>query len=282
MTNLTEQEVRLAFELGTNTISAETAEKFRRQMEVRGLNPDAALAQHGHGVGSRLAADPSQATPKPAQRLAVDIDPVKLPRLSAEQTAKAAETLRKFWTGDPAVLEAALNNAGAAPVALAAPDTRTEEEREFDNSSLAAPVDPASYDLNGLWLGREADLSQLPERDRTIRSTMSELSVPAALGRATAEAFADSASEWSRLAGRGEVAIKQFHLEQSALFARVTKMGWQEAASQMKPWLAKMSEGTREFLRASGSLESAPARVRLWQAFQLVRERAKIGAGDRR
>jgi len=67
------------------------------------------------------------------------------------------------------------------------------------------------------------------------------------------------------------------HLEQNSLFARVTKVGWQEAAAQMKPWMAKMSDATREFLGSSGSLESATARVRLWQAFQLVQARAGMG-----
>lgn len=106
---------------------------------------------------------------------------------------------------------------------------------------------------------------------------MSELSVAKALGLATAEAFADSASAWSKLAGQGELAVKTYHLEQNALFARVTKIGWAEASQQMKPWLAKSSDGTREFLASSGSLESAPARVRLWQTFQLATARAKMG-----
>ncbi len=275
----TEQEVRRALELGTNTISPETAERFRQQMAARGLDPSATLTKHG--VGQQTPPDPSN-TPKEPQRMATDIDATGLPRLTGEQTEQAAATLRRFWTGDPAELEAALKNAGASPVDQPAPDNRTEEEREFDASNLAA-VQPSEYQLDGLWVGRNATDRQgylaadVPTLERTIRGTMAELQVPQALGRQFADDMLASRDKWSALSEAGDpVSAERHYMEQSTLFTKVAKVGWQEAAAQMKPWLAKMSAATREFLARSGALESAPARIRLWQSFQLSQVRAKM------
>jgi hypothetical protein len=105
----------------------------------------------------------------------------------------------------------------------------------------------------------------LPRMEASLRSSMSELTVPKSLGRQMAEDMIASSDAFEALSNPGdEVAAKQYHLNESATFARVTKVGWQEAAAQMKPWLAGMSEETREFLAKSGALESAAARVRLW------------------
>jgi hypothetical protein len=57
----------------------------------------------------------------------------------------------------------------------------------------------------------------------------------------------------------------------------VTKVGWDQAAEQMRPWMATLSPETKEFLQASGALESGKTRVRLWQAFQLANARKTMG-----
>lgn len=270
-----EQDIRAQFDGAASTLSPETAETFRQQMQARGLSAeqiDATLAKHRIGAPSQT---PTETTPVTPKQYAPDIGPDGLPRLTAAQTAQAAETLRKFWTGDPSVLEQALKNAGAgAPVTEPAPDGRTDDEREFDASSLASPVDPSGYDLNGIHLGRDqGDSGELAKLDRTLRSTMSELSVAKSLGRSTAEAFMDSADTYAQVAEAGPLAVKQYHLEQSALFARVARIGWQEAAKQMAGWLQKMSPETKAFI-ASGAVESAVARVKLYQAFTLSQARA--------
>ena len=266
-----EQEVRAAFETATNTISADTAERFRKEMEERGLDPSAALAKHG------ASPSPGEQQPVTPQRYAPDIDPATgLPRFTPDQTKALAENLKKFWTGDPTVLDAALKNASAAPiVAPAGPDTRTELERDFDASSLAG-VRPEEYALDGAYVGR----GQInPAMDRTIRTALGELSVAKSLGVTTVEAFLDSGREYAAVAAKGDLAVKQYHLEESAKFARVNRVGWQQAAAEMKPWLEKVSPATREFLAKSGAVESAAGRTRLYQAFTLQRERAGMKGG---
>jgi len=282
MTHENEQAVRAAFQTGATEVTDAAREQFVAQMRARGLDPSQTLAKHApqQPGGSK----PSAASPAtPPQRLSPDIDAQGVPRLNAAQVEQAAATLRRYWSGDPAVLEAELARAGAKPLAEPIADTRTDEQREFDSSTLAPPVDPASYDLNGLWLDRAArdgryDVAELPALEGAIRSTMAELSIPKVLGRTFAEDMADSASVFGKLSEKGDdVAVQRYHLEQSALFARVTKVGWAEAAAQMKPWLARMSKDAREFLADSGALESAPARVRLWQSFQLQQARSRMG-----
>ncbi|HLG45274.1 MAG TPA: hypothetical protein VKY24_03445 [Reyranella sp.] len=285
-----------------SVVSAETANAFAEQMRARGLDPTETLARYGYGAkpSERVEPDNGNATPKadgttpkadpppvPIRReqrdAGLDIDPTTgLPRFTAEQTAALADNLRKFWSGDPAVLEAALAGAGA-PAEQPIADTRTEAERSFDGSTLAS-VKPEEYELNGLWVGHNVSdrfgylNNDLPAMEASLRSIMSKLSVPKAVGRQFAEDMIASSDAFEALSNAGdEAAAKQYYLEQSAAFARVTKVGWQEAAAQMKPWLAGMSEETREFLAKSGATESVAARVRLWQAYQLAMARSKMG-----
>lgn len=278
-----------------SVVSPETANAFAEQMRARGLDPTETLARYGYGQKPQPRVEPdgntppaNQPSPKPqdvpreARHAMADIGPDGLPRLTAEQTAALADNLRKFWTGDPEALEAALKGAGV-PAEQPVADTRTEEERSFDGSTLGA-VQPSEYDLNGLWVGHNVSDrfgyldNDLPAMEASLRSTMSELSVPKALGRQMAEDMIASSDVFEALSDAGdEVAAKQYHLNESAAFARVTKVGWQEAAAQMKPWLAGMSAETKEFLAKSGALESAAARVRLWQSYQLATARAKMG-----
>lgn len=282
-----------------SVVSQATAERFAAEMRAKGLDPSQALAEYGYRVGGAPAGqrvEPDQPSPKPTPKdvpqvrreqrdLVADIDPTTgLPRFSAEQTAALADNLRKFWTGDPEALEAALAGAGV-PAEQPVADTRTEAERSFDGSTLGA-VAPEEYELNGLWVGHNMTDrfgyldNDLPAMEASLRSSMSELSVPKSLGRAMAEDMIASSDAFEALSRAGDdVAAKQYHLNESATFARVTKVGWQEAAAQMKPWLAGMSAETREFLAKSGALEGAAARVRLWQAFQLATARGKMKGG---
>jgi hypothetical protein len=274
----TETEIKAAFTHGGAAISPETAERFAAQMRERGLDPSAALAKHGHGASPEPMPTTDQVV-KPAQRLALDIDPATgFPRLTPAQVEQAAQTLREHWTGSPETLEAALAAAGAKPLTPAVPDDRSPEAVEFDNSALAAPADGAGYSLDGIWLGREADLATLAKTEQAMRSTMAELKVPSVLGRQFAEDLLSGAATWAELSG-DTVAVQQHHASENALFARATKVSWAEASAAMKPWLAAMSEGTRSYLASSGALEAASVRVRLWQAFTLQRARAGMKGG---
>lgn len=273
MTNETEQEVRRAFELGTNTVSPETAASFRQQMAARGLDPSATLAKHG--VGQQQPPADTTSRPK-ATSYAPDIGPDGLPRFTSEQTNALAENLKRYWSGPMEVLEAALKNAGVAPINEPVTDTRTDEEREFDNSSLGAGA-PGDYDLNGLWLGRGASLEDMAELTGPIRTALSALSVPKAAGMSFAEALVDSRAATEALADKSPEAQQTYHMNQRADFARAAKIGWEEAAAQMKPWIAKLPAETREFLANAGAFNTATAMVRLWSTYQLVSARAKMG-----
>lgn len=277
MSNETEQAVRSAFVAGTNTVSDATAQTFRDQLAARGVPADqidATLRAHGYGqqAGQSNAPAPKAAPMRP------DIDPATGVRgLTSEETLKAADTLRKFWTGSPEALEAALERAGVPRVDAPA-DTRTEAQKEFDASSLAPPVDPSSYNLNGIWLQRSPEtVTDMAKFDGMLRQSLSALRVPQALGQSFAEDFLDAAAATDDLAERDEAAQQQFHLEQRSLFAKVTKVGWAEAAAQMKPWLATMPTNIRDFLRDSGGLNAAPAMIRLWQSYQLATARSRMG-----
>jgi hypothetical protein len=275
MINETEQAVRTAFTTGApNTVSDATAATFREQMLSRGIAADeveATLARNGYGQRQ----SGSQQTVRQSAQAEVDAATKTRPFSTAElQTA--ADTLRKFWTGPQDELEAALAAAGAPKADSAGLDTRTEQEREFDASSLGAGA-PEDYDLNGLWLGRDASMQDMAELTGPIRTALSALSVPKAAGMSFAEAIADSRAATGDLEDKSPEAQQTFHMQQRADFARAAKIGWEQAAAQMKPWLAKLPAATRDFLANTGAFNTTTAMIRLWSTYQLVSARAKMG-----
>jgi len=269
MTTEAEQAVRSAFAAGASAPTQETLDKFAADMRARGIDASATLAKHA----VQQAGDPqsdARADLQPTINAATGVR-----GLSPSEVATAADTLRKFWTGDQAELDAALERAGA-PTADTAPDTRTDAEREFDGSSLGARA-PEEYELNGLWLGRDADMHDAATTTDAIRTALSALSVPKVAGLSFAEAVVDSRAQTESLAELSPEAQQTWHMQQKVDFARATKVGWEEAAAQMRPWLAKMPAETRDFLSVSGAFNSVTAMVRLWSTFQLVEARAKMG-----
>lgn len=110
-----------------------------------------------------------------------------------------------------------------------------------------------------------------------IRTALSNLSVPKAAGLSFAEAMADSSVLTENLAELSPAAQQTWHMQQKVDFARATKIGWEQAAALMRPWLAHLPAETRDFLSASGTFNSVTAMVRLYSTFQLVQARADMG-----
>jgi hypothetical protein len=107
---------------------------------------------------------------------------------------------------------------------------------------------------------------------------LSVLSVPRALGLTFAGAIVDSAAETRDLEDMSPEAQQTYHMQQRADFAKIAKVGWAEASTAMRPWLAKLPVATRDFLAGAGAFNSVTAMVRLCSTFQLVQARAKMGA----
>jgi hypothetical protein len=275
----TETEIRQQFSTGApSTVSDATAQTFRDQLITRGIPADqidATLRANGYGQHQQSGPKPSGSSDQPGPKQ--ELIDTSNPRFSSDQLQAAAENLARFWTNDPQLLKDTLARSGITlPDGAPLNDGRTPLAQEYDSSNLA-PVGAADYDLHDLWVGRSAD-ADIPQLDRTIRGAMSELSVPAALGNAFANDMCDSAAMWTDLREEGdEASMQRYHAEQSALFGRVTKLGWEQAAEQMRPWLAKLSDNTKEYLKESGALESGPARIRLWQSYQLATARSRMG-----
>src|SRR5258708_17697224 len=112
MTMSTENDIRQQFLTGTSTVSDATAQTFRGQLTARGVSAeqiDATLRAHGYGQ----RVEQSDAPALKAAPMQIDIDPATGVRgLTSAETLQAADTLRKFWSLDPAALELALEQAG--------------------------------------------------------------------------------------------------------------------------------------------------------------------------
>jgi hypothetical protein len=175
----------------SETVTDAAAAAFRDQMTAWGLDGSAALAHFNRGPDGQPVQPVQPSTPAPtqgtaAQRFASDLGPTKTGRLTPQQEEQAAATLSRFWTGDPAVLEAALRGEGMTEVDEAA-DTRTEAEKEFD-ATLGGAYGH-EYDLGGVYQGHNVgDVSQLAKVDTAIRETLEALDFPPMLAKGFVDA----------------------------------------------------------------------------------------------
>jgi hypothetical protein len=268
---MSDQEIKAAFTAGTaNAPTQEMLDKFAADMRSKGLDPSQTLAKHA------VQQQSGDIPPPQSRPVKLDINPATGVRsLTSEETLKGADQLRKFWSGDPAVLEAALEGAGVPKVEAPA-DTRTDAERNFDSSSLGAGA-PEEYELNGLWLGRDAELHDAATTTGAIRTAFSALSVPKAVGLGFAEAMLNSREVTADLAEMSQAAQETWHIQQRVDFAKIARVQWSDAAAQMRPWLDRLPAATREFLSGAGAFNSVTAMVRLYSTFQLVQARAGMG-----
>jgi hypothetical protein len=177
-------------------ITDATVTAFREQLTARGVPADqieATLAKHGHGQQQQQGSPAPERTPRE-----LDINPhTGHPRLNSAELETAAANLRKHWTGDLQVLEAALAKAGASP-AVDAADERTQTEREFDG--VFGGSDPAGYELRGAYHNAGIPVAELAEVDQDMRAVLSAMDYPKVMAQSLViDILAANKNGWASL-----------------------------------------------------------------------------------
>jgi hypothetical protein len=264
-----ETEVRAAFAAGNSAPTQEALDQFAADMRTKGIDPTGTLARHAVQQPGGPDARPDLQPSINAATGVRDLTPAEM--------ATGADTLRKFWTGDQAELDAALAQAGA-PMVNDTPDTRTDAEREFDNSSLGVPVDPSEYDLLNVFVSREGlSSNELPALAGSIREALGSFGVPRALGPATATDFLDAIAEAKWLEGQPEVVQQSYILEQRTMVGRVLKVDYPEVIAAIKPYVDRLSPASKAWLGSSGAVNRAQTLIRLYQTVTLQNYRKGMG-----
>jgi hypothetical protein len=162
-------------------VTPSAAQQFAAHVRSVGGDPTTSLQAYGYGPDGAPVqpATPGQATPAP-RPIVDDLGPSKTGRLTPAQQEAAAATLQKFWTGDPAVLRAALEGEGMVEVDEA-DDVRTEAQREFDGTFAGAHAN--QYELTGAYVGHVGDVGQMAKVDGAMRETLAAMDFPAALAK---------------------------------------------------------------------------------------------------
>lgn len=244
--------------------SAEVIEAFKSRAKAAGVSDEAIAATLGRHTGQAPASAAKPAT------MRADLDAAKLPTFTAGEKEALAGNLAKHWSGDPQVLQDAITAAGIKPNAA---DPRTEAERDFDTQ--LGGVAPGEYNLNGVYLGRDAAAIAL---DRTLRASLSGMEIPAALGRGLATAFLDSAREYSEL--KEGPARELWKKEQVALAGRAGRdIGSVDDIVKLAAQaLARVQADIRDKLKAAGAFETATVVLNLARQAQRLAHRAQLSA----
>ncbi len=280
-------------------ITPATADTFEQTLIARGVAPADAKARADAYRPQQVDPQAPPVTPprRPDDWQASDLSPDKLPRLTQGQiegakthlvgyreklVAKAADTTltpadRARATASLERVDATLKGMGHDPVNPPV-DTRTNAERQFDNADLSAAVDPAAYELHGIFNRAELATANLPALDATIRSSMAELNVPTALGKMVADAILDGAEKWRGLPN--DKAREDHFAANRRTVAAVLKVQYEQVIADLKPVIAKLSEANRAWLAKSGALESPNTLIALYRAQRIVAGRAKLGGGN--
>ena len=264
---ISESAARASFDAGS--ISDASRAEFTRIMAARGLDASDTLAKHG--VVEQVPAP----APEPRPAMQPDLDHAKLPRLTSTELEIAADTLAKNWTGDPAVLDAALRNAGLELVDDGT-DGRTDVERDFDRT-LGAPASPDDYDLGSLLVNR-TDLGPdgAVEVATAVRGALAEMAIPKHLGSALGNAILDAVERSNETPG---VENAQRSNEQVALACRIVGVGREELLATVRPVLARLGPDGKELIqRAVAGGHDANLLVYLFRAAELGLVRAGLKA----
>jgi hypothetical protein len=239
---------------------------------VAALSPDAratftaSLERAGYSradidakLGAQQQQSPSGSQQTPRQPVET-LDWKKHPTLTDRQRKQAAETLTKFWTGDPQVLRDALEREGLGEVDDAN-DTRSEPERAFDAAFGGAA--PGDYDLNGLYVGRAAgmDTAELAAFDADLRGALSAMEVPLAMGRSMAETLIDGANSFGRIPEGAARTL--WHVEQKVLLERIGNASADHLTRLAAHALAKLPKATVAGWHKDGGLHSAATILQL-------------------
>ena len=249
-----------------------TVAAFKATAAKYGLSADAAnktLAAHGVAVEQQQQGGPTGQAVASERPVIETLNEHKHPSLNDRQLGQAAETLRKFWTGDPKVLEDALARAGVKETVA---DNRTDREKSFDASLGGAR--PEEYALDGVYQGRSIEPAELGNVDRDMRTMLSAMETPAAIGRSLAEAVLDANKSWAPLTSDG--ARKPYEAEQRSIALRATgAASWEDLISAAKVAVQKIPRDLARDLARAGSFESGRVLALLYgQGARLIRRQA--------
>jgi len=266
----------------TTSITPEAVTSFQATAAKYGLSGDAVnktLGAHGAAPVETPAPGGPGSQAVLADRPIVDtLNEHKHPTLSDRQLEQAAATLTKFWTGDPQVLRDALERAGLQEVDVEDPnDQRGELEKSFD--ATLGGVRPEEYDLNGVYTGRSGniDTGGLTEVDRDMRTMLSAVEMPPAMGKALTEAVLDAnGGGWNSLTS--DAARRSYSAEQYAIAIRATgASSYENLISTVKVAVDRIPRAIAQDLAARGVFENGRVLALLYGQGQRLTQRAALG-----
>jgi len=234
------------------------------------------LTRAGHDPGAVAAALLAGAAPPAGQP--INTGPVaRSGDLSPQQSEQAAETLTKHWTGDPAVLRTALENAGL--VEADTEDGRSEAARAFD--AAHGGLDPSGYSINGAFVGTNLDAPTALQMSDEMRSAFSALGLSATVAPGVAAELARNASDapalFEKFGGDWQSPkARTWWQGEQAKVAKALDMPYSQAIELAKTAVNRIDRKVAESLARRGCFESGNAIVRLAQAEQARQARAKL------
>ena len=232
---------------------------FNAAMTKAGFNKDA--------IDTALAGPLSPPVPQ-------TLDPVtKTPRASNDEKAAMATALKKFWTGDPKVLEDALKAEGVSTEQPSI-DPRSEAEKDFD--ATFAGADPAAYNLNYVGRANGVPTGELAALDGELRSALSAMGVPALIGPGIVDAMLDSAERFHAIPEGPQRALYQ--AEQCAAIDRLgSDFGSRERLLAFAAHaISRVDKAFFADLVANGSFESAASVLQLARQGQRLFHREQL------
>jgi hypothetical protein len=281
---ISDTQARAAY-AGQGTVSPSTAAAFAQHVRGLGGDPTASLAAYGYDPQGQPiqpatpAAAPAPATPARQPGHDSELSAAKLPRLAPSELEQAAETLSKHWTGDPAVLDAALRGAGLIPSEEAGEAELSPAEADYEASAFGASADPADYDLNGVWIGRSGvSVAEMGEVQQDMQQMLSAMAYPKSMAKAfvsdildaNERGYATLANDYERLA---------YSTQAKDTVMRAT--GAKDYASMIKiaqVALAAMPADTSIELANQGVFEDARVMTALYRQGERLIHRANLKA----
>lgn len=174
--------------------------------------------------------------------------PTDTPPLSNAEMQDAADNLRKFWTGDPAELEAALKAAGVTDKPAAEPQAPIDPEMQRAAQAWEPPASVAEYEFD--FTGVDAPIEAVTTADKMLRQAFKAIEVPKVLGKPLARALVEA----SLNRAEGEAGVKIRANEVRATINNMTGGKWNEVQEAANRMLAKMPKEVAARLCASDAV----------------------------
>lgn len=197
---------------------------------------------------------------------------------SSSQREAAAEALQRHWTGDPAILARALGESGLQRQEPGAPDTRSLGERAYDDTLAGA--DPASYNLNGVFVGRRftpqdgagSATEQAAALQGMLQDAFAAIELPVEMASGLANTILDAANKLHSLPTEAERTAHM--IRQRSTAARVTgEPDFAKMMQTVKIAVDKMPRETAQLLSDRGIFEDGAVLAHLFRQGQRLQSR---------